>query len=322
MANKHDGLVLQLSDVQAEACGVLLLELRHPDGAVLPAFEPGAHLEIALPNGLIRHYSITNDSLERERYVVGVGRAPDSRGGSQFVHQALRCGMTLKTSAPRNNFRLDPDAESFLFVAGGIGITPIMAMVRWCRANHRRWRLVYAARSAQRAAFYETLRTYGDAVRFHFDTQCGGAPLNVGQVMADVQDGEHVYCCGPGALMDAVQTHGNQLPPARLHFERFSAPAPSPEKEALAGAFDVELRQRGLIFHVPPDQSILEVLESQGIRIPFSCREGLCRTCETAVCEGEIEHNDYVLSQEERDAGNTMCICVSRARSKRLVLDL
>lgn len=324
MSNRKEGLSLQISDVRAEACGVLLLELRDPRGAPLPAFEPGAHLEIQLPNGLVRHYSISNDCRERDRYVVGIGRSPNSRGGSEFVHRELRCGMRLQTSAPRNHFRLDPGAERYLFVAGGIGITPIMSMVQWCIAQQRPWRLVYAARSPQRAAFHDSLSAHGQAVRFHFDTQCGGAALDVRQALADVRAGEHVYCCGPGALMDAVQAHGSHLPSGSLHFEYFAAPAPAPgaEPAGTAGAFEVELRRRGLRLQVPPDKSILDVLEAHGLGVPCSCREGLCRTCETTVLEGEIEHLDYVLSQAERDAGRSMVICVSRARSERLVLDL
>lgn len=322
MAKMNDSLVLQVSDVQAEARDVLLVELRDPQGAPLPAFEPGAHLEISLPNGMVRHYSITNDSRERERYVVGVGRAPNGRGGSTFVHQALRCGITLNTSAPRNNFRLRTDARSYLFVAGGIGITPIMTMIQWCIANQRHWRLVYAVRSPQRAAFYEALSAHGESVRFHFDSQFGREGLDVRQMLTDVQDGEHIYCCGPNGLMEAIRTHAGHLPAENLHFEYFAAPMPVADVADSAGAFDIDLRKSGRSFHVPPDKSILDVLNAHGISVPSSCREGLCRTCETAVFEGEVEHLDYALSQEERDAGRSMIICVSRARSARLVLDL
>lgn len=322
MSTQTPGLVLEISDIRAEACGVLLLELRDPQGAALPAFEPGAHLEIRLPNGLVRHYSISNDCRERDRYVIGIGRSPNSRGGSEYMHRSLCCGMRLEVSAPRNHFRLDPGLDRYLFVAGGIGITPIMSMVRWCIANQRPWRLVYAARSPQRAAFCDSLSQYGEAVRFHFDALCGGAALDVREAMADVRDGEHVYCCGPGALMDAVQAQGRHLPPERLHFEYFAPPAPSADPAAPGKAFEIELRRRGVSFQVPEDKSILDVLEAHGISVPCSCREGLCRTCETTVLDGEIDHHDYVLSQEERDAGRSMVICVSRARSSRLVLDL
>lgn len=315
-------LALALVDVRAQARDVVLLELRDPNGAPLPPFEPGAHLEITLPNGLIRHYSLINDWREREHYVVSVGRVADSRGGSSFVHQMLRCGTVLDVAVPRNNFRLDPGAESHLFIAGGIGITPILAMIRWCEANHQPWRLVYAARSAQRAAFCDVLRGFGAKVRFHFDDEHSGW-LDVSAVLADVRAGEHVYCCGPPPLMALVKKQAADLPDTRVHFEYFNAPvADASAATAVAGSFRVDLRKSGLSLQVPPDQSILEVVEAAGLRVPFSCREGLCRTCETTVCEGEVEHNDYVLSQDERDAGQSMMICVSRARSAVLVLDL
>ncbi|VTU24371.1 Phenoxybenzoate dioxygenase subunit beta [Variovorax sp. SRS16] len=313
--------LLQVTDVQAEARDVVLVELKAPDGAALPPFEPGAHLEIDLPNGLVRHYSLTNDWRERDRYVVGVGRAANGRGGSAFVHQSLRRGMQLAVSAPRNNFALDPKADSYLFIAGGIGVTPMMAMIRWCEAQSRPWRLVYAARNCQRTAFYETLRAHGERVHFHFD-DLAGTVLDVREWLAGEGSGEHVYCCGPQPLMQAVQDHAAHRPASRVHFEYFTAPA-TPAADAMpAGAFRVELRRSGKSLTVPADRSILEVLEADGMNVPFSCREGLCGTCETAVCEGLVEHRDYVLSQEQRDAGKSMMICVSRALSPVLVLDL
>jgi vanillate O-demethylase ferredoxin subunit len=316
----NDRLTLEVADIQAEARDVVLLELRAPNGTALPAFEPGAHLEIELPNGLVRHYSLVNDSRERDRYVLGVGRAAQGRGGSAFVHQSLRRGAVLKTSPPRNNFRLDPAAERFLFIAGGIGITPIMSMLRWCEAQQRPWRLVYASRNAQRAAFCETLQPLASRVRFHFDDQHSGV-LDVKACLAEVQPGEHVYCCGPQPLMQAVQTHSSHLPGSDVHFEFFSVPD-EPAGTPVAGSFMVELRKSGQSLTIPADKSVLDVLEAHGHKIPFSCREGLCRTCETTVCSGEPEHRDYVLSQEERNANCSMMVCVSRAVSPVLVLDL
>ncbi|MGE5117208.1 MAG: PDR/VanB family oxidoreductase [Betaproteobacteria bacterium] len=314
-------LTLEVSDVQAEARDVVSVELRARGGGPLPAFEPGAHLEVQLPNGLVRHYSLTNDCRERDRYVIGVGRDRASRGGSLFVHQSLRRGMLLPTSSPRNNFRLDPHAASHLFIAGGIGITPILAMARWCAAEGRPWRLVYAARSAQRAAFAETLRELGaDRVHLHFDDE-RGAVLDVAPLLAGVGRGEHVYCCGPQPLMDAVRTQAASLPDGTVHFEYFTAPAED-AAAAPAGAFEVELRSTGRRYAVPADRSILAVLEDAGLSLPFSCREGLCGTCLTGVCSGEPEHRDYVLGAAERAANTQMTICVSRSKSPLLVLDL
>ena len=314
-------LTLEVSDVQAEARDVVLVELRAPDGAPLPPFEPGAHLELDLGNRLVRHYSLTNDWRERDRYVIAVGRAADGRGGSQFVHQSVRRGSRLSVSAPRNHFTLDPHASGYVFVAGGIGVTPIIAMIRWCEAQARPWRLVYAVRSAQRAAFYESLSAYGpERLQFHFDDLRGGV-LDVREALGTLAPGEQVYCCGPAPLMRAVASATAELPGAVAHFEYFSAPE-DPEPAAAAGAFTIELQGSGASFQVPADKSILEVLEENGYELPFSCREGLCRTCETTVCAGEPDHRDYVLSDEERRAGKSMMICVSRALSPKLVLEL
>ncbi|MEO8924482.1 MAG: PDR/VanB family oxidoreductase [Caldimonas sp.] len=317
-------LSLEVADVRAEALDVLLVELRAVGGGTLDPFTPGAHLEIDLPNGLVRHYSLTNDWRERDRYVVGVGRAAKGRGGSDFIHQSLRRGGKLTASAPRNNFGLDPNASSYLFVAGGIGVTPIVSMIRWCEAEGRDWRLVYAARNAQRAAFYETLRPFGAKVHFHFDDQAG-AVLDTRRWLADRPQGQHVYCCGPQPLMQAVHDGAAHHPGEAVHFEYFVAPAAAlltdSGAEVAPGAFRVEVKQSKLSLLVPADRSILEVLEANGVKVPFSCREGLCRTCETTVCEGEVDHRDYVLSTEERLQSKTMMVCVSRAKSPVLVLD-
>ena len=311
-------LKLRVSAVQAEARDVLRLELMGPRGEPLPPFAPGAHLTLHLPNGLQRQYSLAGDSRERNRYVLGVGRAADSRGGSDYVHAMLRAGAEISCSEPANNFALVPDAPRYLFVAGGIGITPLLAMVRWCEANGKLWKLVYAARSRVRMGFYEELRGFGQRVRFHCDDE-EGAPLDVPALMAGVEAGTHVYCCGPAPLMEAVREHGAPLGDEHLHFEWFSAPA---AEAAPAGGFWIDLQRSGASLHVPAEQSILEVLEAHGHEVPFSCREGLCGTCETAVCEGQPDHRDYVYPPAQRDSLRSMLVCVSRAKSPRLVLDL
>jgi vanillate O-demethylase ferredoxin subunit len=315
-------LSVEVTDVRAEARDVMLVELRATGGAQLVPFDPGAHLEVNLPNGMVRHYSLVNDGRAPDHYLIGVGRAANGRGGSEFVHRSVRRGTPLKISAPRNNFRLAPQAQAHLFIAGGIGITPIMAMVRWCEANAQPWQLIYAARNRQRAAFYETLRGYdASRVHFHFDDE-RDAVLDVSRHLAEVGPGVHVYCCGPQPLNQAVKNASSHWPQEAVHFEYFVAPDEPPPGATEPGTFTIELRRSGGSLVVPPDKSILDVLEENGHRHPFSCREGLCRTCETTVCEGEVEHRDYVLSSEEREAGQSMMVCVSRARSGVLVLDL
>jgi len=309
-----------VADVRAEAKDVVTLELRAIAGGELPAFTPGAHLDLHLPNGLVRNYSLTNDWRERNRYVVGVGRATDSRGGSSYIHSSIRAGMQLKISAPRNNFALDEDSAGFLFIAGGIGITPIMAMVRWCVANQKPWRLIYASRSRQRTAFYEELCALGaDRVRFHFDDECGDL-LDVAQAISSWKDGESIYCCGPAPLMEAVQGLSEKLPAGTIRFEWFTVPESDEPQDSTS--FMVRLERSNVEFEVPEQKSILEVLEDNGFELPFSCREGLCGTCVTNVISGEPDHRDYVLTDEERASNKMMTICCSRSKSARLTLDL
>lgn len=217
-------LLLRVARIDAEAKDVLRVHLADPSGGLLPAFEPGAHLAVRLPDGLVRQYSLSNDWRERHRYVLGVGRALDGGGGSAYIHGALSEGTDLRCSPPVNHFRLVPDAREYLFIAGGIGIAPVLAMVRWCVVNRKSWRLVYGARSRQRLAFYEDLAAFGDRVRFHCDDEAG-MPIQVAPLLADVNPGTHVYCCGPTALMDSVQQLGMHLPAEAMHFEYFTADA-------------------------------------------------------------------------------------------------
>jgi ferredoxin-NADP reductase len=315
-------LTLKVARIGAEAKDVVRLELAHPEGAPLPAFEPGAHVPVHLPGGLVRHYSLCGDWRDRSRYVLGVGRAAPGRGGSEFVHSRLREGMELRCGAPANNFRLAPDGTDYLLIAGGIGITPLLSMARWCEAHGKRWRMVYAARSRQRLAFYEELSAWPARVRFHCDDEAG-TPLDAAALLASVDSGTQVYCCGPTPLMEAVRGAGAHLPGDALHFEYFAAPAPaSAAGDAQADGFWIDLRRSGTSLLVPPGRSILEVLEDNGHEVPFSCREGVCGTCETTVCEGEPEHLDYVYAPSQRESLTTMLVCVSRAKSPRLVLDL
>jgi tetrachlorobenzoquinone reductase len=311
---------VQVSDVRAEALDVMSLELRAVGGEQLPPFEPGAHLDVHLPNGLVRQYSLTNDCRERDRYMIGVARVADSRGGSSFVHSSIRAGAQVTVGGPINNFALDPRAERFLFIAGGIGVTPIMSMIRWCVANAKPWRLIYAARSRQRAAFYDQLYALAESnAQFHFDDERGQV-LDVAEALAGWNEGEWIYCCGPAPLMDSVKALTEHLPAGTVRFEWFSTPDDREPQES--NAFKVRLERTGIEFDVPEHKSILEVLEANGLEHPFSCREGLCGTCVTDVCSGEPDHRDYVLTDEERASGKLMTICCSRSKSRLLVLDL
>ncbi len=318
-----DKLQLEVADIQAQARDVIEVELRAAGGGQLPAFEPGSHLAIDLPNGLHRHYSISSDWRDRDRYVIGIGRAASSRGGSLFAHQSLRRGMTLASSLPRNGFPLDKTGRSYLFLAGGIGITPLLAMIRWCEGNDRPWRLAYAVRSRQRAAFLETLQSIGGgSVHLHADDEMAGF-FDSRPWLEGAPEGEHVYCCGPAPMMAAVRQAAAHRPAEAVHFEYFAAPSQDESRARPAEkAFTIELRRSGRSLEVPADRSILQILEQDGIKVVSSCREGTCRTCETRVLDGVVDHRDYCLTAQEQTAGNTMMVCVSRAHSDRLVLDL
>jgi ferredoxin-NADP reductase len=315
-------LELVVSSVDRAATDVVVLELRDDANRPLPPFEPGAHLEVYLPNGMTRHYSLCNDSREANRYRIAVGLAPHSRGGSRHIHQNIRPGDRLTVSVPRNNFRL-AEAANYCFIAGGIGITPILSMVKWCLANGRQWRLFYCARSRQHAAFQEEIVSGGDAhVRFHFDDANAGRLFDPAEALRGVDPTTHIYCCGPPALMVAVQearAKYNEF----LHFEWFTPRAADDARDTEKNsAFTVVVHSSGRRFPIAPDMSILGTLESNGIDIPNSCREGLCGTCETRIITGIPDHRDCVLSAEQRAANNTMMICVSRSKSDVLELDL
>lgn len=314
-------LEVEVETVSAEARDVMLIGLCAREGGLLPSCTPGGHIDLRLPNGLIRQYSLINDCKETDRYLIAVGRAEDSRGGSDFIHNQVREGSPLAIIGVRNNFPLDPDAGRYRFIAGGIGITPIMSMIRWCRDQNRPWKLIYAARSRQRAAFYEDLQSLKDQIDFHFDDEAG-AVLEVDRALDGLAPDEQIYCCGPTPMMEAVSAATVELGTGRVHFEWFNAPVQDAGTRGDDREIEIVLQRSGKSFTVAPGESVLSAIEAAGVAHPFSCREGACRTCETTVLEGEPDHRDFVLSDEERATGNTMMVCVSRAKGDKLVLDL
>jgi ferredoxin-NADP reductase len=305
--------------ITVEATDVLRLVLRKPDGGEMPAFTPGAHVDLFLPNGITRQYSLLHDCRQQTHYEIAVHKTPDSRGGSAYIHSSLRAGAQLEISAPRNNFPLDTRHKA-LFIAGGIGITPILSMIHHSQAQGLDWRLFYLARAREFAAFRDSITLLGgNRVRFHFDAEAGGL-FEFTKSSLGIEPGVHIYCCGPGPMMRAVESFSAAHAENPAHFEWFKRPEnpieTSPNKE-----FTIKLSLSGRVLRVPKDKSILQVLEESGIDWPFSCREGMCRTCETQVIEGVPDHRDYVLSEAERGAGKSMMICVSRARTPFLTLD-
>lgn len=314
-----------------EAQDVIGLELRDINGGELPAFTSGSHIDVFLPNGICRQYSLANNPAERHRYVIGVGLAAQSRGGSSYVHQQLKVGDQIEISAPRSLFgldnlgSLDDGAPEHCFIAGGIGITPIMSMIRHCEATGQPWRLLYCVRSRSRAAFAWTLAGFGGRTQLFVDEEAAGGRPELQQWLAAAPAGSHVYCCGPEGLMNAVEAAAQAQGMAKnaVHFERFAPPeAAAAQNAANKGEFTVVLHRSGQRVTVGAEQSLLEALECAGQSLPFSCREGMCRSCEIPLVSGEADHRDYVLSDEERASHQCILPCVSRAHSKELVLDL
>ncbi|GHH35348.1 ferredoxin-NADP reductase [Streptomyces umbrinus] len=314
MTSYEAELVVERRDLAAE--GVLALTLRHPLGEELPAWEPGAHIDVVLGPGLERQYSLCGDPADRHSWRVAVLREPDGRGGSAHVHGQLEAGGKVRVRGPRNHFALQPSPR-YRFVAGGIGITPILPMLAEAEASGAEWTLLYGGRTRNSMAFVEELSPYGDKVRIAPQDEAG--LLDLAAELGTPQPGTLVYCCGPGPLLDAVEERCAQWPKGSLHVERFQ---PKVQETGADTEFQVVLERSGRTLTVPADVSVLDTVRSAGVEVLFSCTEGTCGTCETDVLEGTPDHRDSVLTDEERETGETMLICVSRCRGKRLVLDL
>ncbi|KQX78537.1 PDR/VanB family oxidoreductase [Streptomyces sp. Root1310] len=304
-------LVVASRELAAE--GVLALTLRHPLGEPLPAWEPGAHVDLVLGPELERQYSLCGDPADRSAWRVAVLREPAGRGGSAHVHEQLGPGDKIRVRGPRNHFALRPAAR-YRFVAGGIGITPILPMLAAAEAAGAEWSLLYGGRTRGSMAFAGELARYGDRVTVAPQDETG--LLDLGSVFDALPEGTLVYCCGPGPLLDAVE---ERCPADALHVERFQAREQPVGEDA---EFEVELAQSGRTLTVAAGVSVLDTVRAAGVEVLYSCTEGTCGTCETDVLDGTPEHRDSVLSPQEREAGETMMICVSRCRGRKLVLDL
>jgi len=293
-----------------------LFELRDPAGAELPVFFAGAHVSVRVPSGLVRKYSLCNDPSERDRYVIAVKREPDGRGGSESLIRDVAAGGELPVSAPVNNFALTTSNGGYLLVAGGIGITPIMAMIRELQATGGRFKLYYCTRSAAATAFRDELSApeWRGKVTIHHDGGDLAQALDLWPIVEKPQ-GRHLYCCGPRGLMQAVRDMTGHWSPSAVHFESFTDAAPRPDDRP----FTVRLARSGRSIAVPVGVTILEALRAGGLDVPSSCESGTCGTCRTGLIAGEADHRDLVLADDER-ARNIM-VCVSRARSDELVID-
>ena len=310
-------IALKIWSITTLADGIRGLTLVRPDGRELPSFSPGAHIDLHLGNDLVRQYSLINEGEGAPTsYQVAIARAPNSRGGSDFIHDHLTEGMEIYASPPRNHFPLVEDATHYVFIAGGIGITPIYAMARWCAARGKSWELAYATRTAERCAFRNDLRAFSQARLHHDDAENG--TLNLAPYCEAPAAGTHLFCCGPQALMTSVKDATANWPADSVHFEWFSAPATTSSANE---PFEVVLNRSVQRLSVRSDQTLLAALREAGVPIASVCAEGVCGTCETTVIAGEIDHRDQVLTDDEKAAGATMMVCCSRSRGT-LVLDL
>jgi ferredoxin-NADP reductase len=315
-ATPHGEIELLLEHKETVADGVVRLTFRHPESRPLPEWTPGAHLDLLLGPDLVRQYSLCGDPHDSSTWQVAVLREPGGRGGSRHVHDELAEGQLVRARGPRNNFEFDR-AKRYLFIAGGIGITPLLPMIAEAAAAGDEWRLVYGGRTRASMAFREQLASdHPERVEIHPQDERG--LLDLPGLLGTPEEGTAIYCCGPEPLLAAVEEHCTRWPTGALHVERFAPkPVAGPQE-----SFEVELAQSGRTLTVPADRSVLEVVESSGVAVLSSCQEGTCGTCETPVLSGTPDHRDSLLTAEEQAAGDTMLICVSRSHSPRLVLDL
>lgn len=310
-------LKLLVRQTRWESDGVMSVLLENADGGPLPDWEPGAHLDVHLPGGLLRQYSLNGDPADTTTWRIAVLREENGRGGSAAVHDSVRPGMVLDGRGPRNNFRLE-DAPAYLFVAGGIGVTPILPMAAAAAARGATVRTVYGGRRRASMAFLDDVERHDH--RIVPEDEDGLIPL--AEEIAGMPEGALVYACGPEPLLQAITQATEHLPEGTLHLERFAAVEPTAEELAEDHAFEVVAAQSGVTVTVPADASIVHTLEAAGVPTETSCEQGICGTCETPVLEGEPVHRDSLLSDAERAANDTMMICVGRCAGTRLVLDI
>ena len=315
-------LTLKVADVSLTAPAVKRFVLRSPDGSDLPAYLAGAHIDLFTESGLRRSYSLVGDSADRGQYVLGVRREEDSRGGSSWVFDQLSTNSEVTASIPRNSFALAADATMHTLIAGGIGITPILAMGHELKARPEDYHLHYCTPSEVETPFLEEVRSvFGPRVTFHHD---GGDPakgLDVQALLAESVPGQHIYVCGPASLVESTRLHSSHWPEAAFHSELFAVESviDEPPNEA----FDVFLSRQKITLSVPTERSILEVVRDAGVVVETSCEDGLCSCCRTRLLGGEADHRDHVLSSAEKLANESIMICVSRATNgETLILDL
>ncbi|MFI8481381.1 PDR/VanB family oxidoreductase [Pseudomonas sp. NPDC078700] len=306
-----------------EADGIVSFELSALDGVLLPAFTAGAHVDVNTPSGITRQYSLCNPPGERHRYVIGVLKDPLSRGGSQAMHEQVEQGHTLQISEPRNLFPLAVTGKKHLLIAGGIGITPILAMAHALEQQQANFALHYCFRSRARAAFLGQLERapFAKRVTLYDGSREGSAVLDADALLQNPEHDRHLYVCGPVGFIEHILSAAKAAgwPDDHVHREFFAA---APVEHDADQPFEVELAQSGKIFHIPVDRSVFEVLDEAGIEVESSCEQGICGSCITRVLSGTPDHRDQFMTDAEHAANDQFTPCCSRSKTSRLVLDL
>ncbi len=308
---------------QNEADGICSFELSPVDGKALPPFSAGSHIDVHLPNGLIRQYSLCNHPDENHRYQIGVLLDPSSRGGSRAMHELVQEGSVIKISEPRNLFTLVHAAKRSVLFAGGIGITPILCMTERLAQIGAQFHMHYCSRSRTKTAFVDRIKSssFAEQVSFHFNDESEEQQFDSKGALKGYSEGDHLYVCGPAGFMDFVLNEAKSAgwPESSLHREYFAA---EPKHQGEEGSFEIQLANSGRCLQVPADRSVAEVLIEAGVDLPLSCEQGICGTCITRILEGEPDHRDMFLTSEERARNDQFTPCCSRSKTNRLVLDL
>jgi tetrachlorobenzoquinone reductase len=317
----HGPIDARLSKIEDVARDTKIFTFQRADGGKLPAYKPGAHIDLHLPNDMLRQFSLTLPASDPDSYTVGVKRDENSRGGSRYIIEQMKVGDQIKISAPRNNFPLVEGADHVVLVAGGIGITPIWCMAQELEAQGRSWKIHYACRSQADMAFMSDLKKLDpERVHLHFDDEAGGKVLDLAAAITEAPANAHFYCCGPNPMLKAFEAAAASRPRANVHIEYFTAKEEASANEL--GGFWVELTRSGEEYFIPPGKKVLEVLFDAGVDVDYSCELGICGACETKVISGTPIHHDSVLSEEEQASNEKVMICCCGCATERLVLDM
>lgn len=316
-------MAVRVARKATEAFDICTVELIDAKGGALPPFSAGSHIDVHLPNGLTRQYSLCNDPTESHRYLIAVLKDPATRGGSKAVHELVNEGDVLQISEPKNHFALAHHAKRSLLLAGGIGVTPILCMAERLALAGSDFEMHYATRSRERTAFYDRIcaADFASRVAFHFDDGLPTQKLDMEDLLATPEEDTHLYVCGPKGFMDAVLStaRAKGWPESQLHYEFFGADL---VKSGNDESFQVKLASSGRIVVIPKDMTVSDALREAGVDIPTSCEQGICGTCITRVLEGEPDHKDMFLTPQEQTANDQFTPCCSRSKSPMLVLDL